>query len=144
MNPLLIGGIIETVGKVADSLFTSDEERAKLQIDALRAETEAYQAETTRLGGQIEVNKAEAQHSSVFVAGWRPAVGWVSVAALGYQYILYPLLTWAWSGMQAAGWIASTLPSPPLLDVDALMVLVTGMLGIAGARTWEKLKGAAR
>lgn len=46
--------------------------------------------------------------------------------------------------MQAAGWIAAGLAAPPLLDVEALMVLVTGMLGIAGARTWEKLKGNAR
>lgn len=137
MNPLLIGGIVETVGKVADDLFTSDEERAK-------AELEAYRAETERIGGQIEINKAEAQHASVFVAGWRPAVGWVSVLALAYQFILYPLLVWGWSGMQAAGWIAASLPAPPLLDVEALMVLITGMLGIAGARTWEKLKGAAK
>jgi hypothetical protein len=144
MNPLLISGIIETVGKVADSLFTSDEERAKLQIEAARVETEAYQAETARLGGQIEVNKAEAAHASIFVAGWRPAVGWVSVAALGYQYILYPLLTWAWSAMQASGLVATNLPPPPLLDVEALMVLVTGMLGIAGARTWEKFRGVAK
>lgn len=137
MNPLLIGGIVETVGKVADDLFTSDEERAKAELDAYRAETE-------RIGGQIEINKAEAQHASVFVAGWRPAVGWVSVLALAYQFILYPLLVWGWSGMQAAGWIVASLPAPPLLDVEALMVLITGMLGIAGARTWEKLKGAAK
>ena len=42
------------------------------------------------------------------------------------------------------GWIATDLPAPPILDAEALMVLVTGMLGIAGARTWEKLKGVAR
>ncbi|GAB3190795.1 holin family protein [Hydrogenophaga aquatica] len=144
MNPLLIGGIIETVGKVADSLFTSDEERAKLKIEAMRAETEAYRAETDRMHGQLDINKEEAKHASVFVAGWRPAVGWVSVSALAYQFVLYPLLVWAWNGMQALGWIAGTLTPPPLLDVEALMVLVTGMLGIAGARTWEKFKGVAR
>lgn len=144
MNPLLIGGIIDTVGKVADSLFTSDEERAKLQIEGLKAETEAYRAESERLGGQLEVNKEEARHAIVFVAGWRPAVGWVSVIALAYQFILYPLLVWGWNGMQAAGWIAANLNPPPLLAVEALMVLITGMLGIAGARTWEKLKGATK
>lgn len=144
MNPLLIGGIIKTIGDVADSLFTSDEERAKLQIEALKAETEAYRAETDRMHGQLEVNKEEARHASVFVAGWRPAVGWVSVMALAYQFILYPLLVWAWNVGQAADWIAANLNPPPLLDVEALMVLITGMLGIAGARTWEKFKGVAR
>lgn len=144
MNPLLIGGIIETVGKVADSLFTSDEERARLKIEAMKAETEAYRAETDRMHGQLDINKEEAKHTSVFVAGWRPAVGWVSVSALAYQFVLYPLLVWAWNGMQALGWIAGNLTPPPLLDVEALMVLVTGMLGIAGARTWEKFRGVAR
>lgn len=137
MNPLLIGGIVETVGKVADDLFTSDEERARAEIDAYRAETE-------RIGGQAEINKIEAQHSSVFVAGWRPAVGWVSVLALAYQFVLYPLMVWGWSSMQAAGWIGVSLNPPPLLDVEALMVLITGMLGIAGARTWEKFRGVTK
>ena len=109
-----------------------------------KKETEAYRAESERLGGQLEVNKEEARHASVFVAGWRPAVGWVSVIALAYQFILYPLLVWGWNGMQAAGWIAANLNPPTLLDVEALMVLITGMLGIAGARTWEKLKGATK
>jgi len=136
MNPMLLGGIIDTVGKVADSLFTSDEERARLEV-------EAYNAETQRIGLQTEINKAEAQHQSLFVAGWRPAVGWTCVAGLAYQFVLYPFLVWGWSAMQAAGWISIGLLPPPLLDVEALMVLVTGMLGIAGARTWEKLKGRA-
>jgi hypothetical protein len=144
MNPLLIGGIIETVGKVADSLFTSDEERAKLQIEAARAETDAYRAETERLQGQVDANIAEAKHSSVFVAGWRPAVGWVCVAALGYQFVVYPLLTWGWQMLQARGVVPSTVSAPPLLDTDALLVLLIGMLGLAGARTYEKIRGVAR
>lgn len=144
MNPLLIGTIVETVGKVADSLFTSDEERAKAALEMMRAETDAYRAETERIQGQIEINKAEAQHASIFVAGWRPAVGWVSVAALGYQYLLYPLLVWCWSAAQAAGWITERLGPPPLLDIEALIVLVSAMLGVAGARTLEKIRGVAR
>ena len=64
--------------------------------------------------------------------------------SLAYQFVLYPLLLWGWGAFQAAGWISATLSAPPLLDVEALMVLVTAMLGIAGARTWEKFKGVAR
>lgn len=144
MNPLLIGGIIDTVGKVADSLFTSDEERARLQIEATKAETDAFRAESERMAGQVEINKIEAAHPSLFVAGWRPGIGWVCVISLAYQFVLYPLLLWGWGAFQAAGWISATLSAPPLLDVEALMVLVTAMLGIAGARTWEKFKGVAR
>ena len=137
MNPLLIGGIIDTVGKVADSLFTSDEERAKLQIEGLKAETEAYRAESERLGGQLEVNKEEARHASVFVAGWRPAVGWVCVVGLGYQFVLQPVLPWlvALFGAQA--------PPLPAIDNETLMVLLTGMLGLGGLRTLERVKGKA-
>lgn len=137
MSLALIGGIIQTVGQVADSLVTSDEERARLEIDG-------YNAETQRLVLQTEVNKAEAQHASLFVAGWRPAVGWVCVAALAYQFVLYPFLTWGWSAMQATGWISIGLMPPPLLDVEALMVLITGMLGIAGMRSWDKRRESAK
>ena len=144
MNPLLIGGIIDTVGKVADSLFTSDEERARLQIEATKVETDAFRAESERMAGQVDINKIEAAHSSLFVAGWRPGIGWVCVISLAYQFVLYPLLLWGWGAFQAAEWIPATLSAPPLLDVEALMVLVTAMLGIAGARTWEKFRGVAR
>jgi hypothetical protein len=144
MNPLLIGGIVETVGKLADDLFTSDKERLDAEIELRKVGIEVAKIDAGLLTGQQEVNKAEAGHASVFVAGWRPAVGWVSVAALGYQFILYPLLTWAWAWMQSAGWVEPTLQPPPLLDVEALLVLLTGMLGIAGARTFEKVKGITK
>lgn len=135
MNPLLIGGIIDTVGKVADSLFTSDEERAKLQIEGLKAETEAYRAETDRMHGQLEVNKEEARHASVFVAGWRPGAGWVGVAGFAYAVFLQPLLAWL---ATVNGW-----PTPPTIDTDLLWVVLSGMLGIGGLRTYEKAKGVA-
>lgn len=137
MTPLLLGGIVETVGKIADDLFTSDEERA-------RAELDAYKAETERMGGQVEINKIEAGHRSLFVAGWRPAVGWIGAGAMFYQFIAYPLLVWAWSSMQAAGWISLGLTPPPMLDTDALWVILTGILGLGTARTVEKVKGAAK
>lgn len=137
MNPLLLGGIIETVGKVADDLFTSDEERAKASV-------EAYQAETERLAIQTRVNEAEAQSGNWFVAGWRPAIGWVGAAAMAYQFMLYPLLVWGWHAMQAAGWVSTGLAEPPMLETDALWVILSGMLGIAGMRSFEKSRGVAK
>jgi hypothetical protein len=142
MNPL-IGGIVEAVGKVADDLFTSDEERMKMQLESDKLGLEAARIDADLIKGQQEINKVEATHSSRFVAGWRPAIGWVGVVALAYQFVLYPLLLWAWAYLQAQGWIAKDYPAPPLLDVDALMVLLTGILGIASARTFEKVKGVA-
>ncbi|MFV5212779.1 3TM-type holin [Azonexus caeni] len=134
MNPLLIGGIVETVGKVADDLFTSDEERARLAL-------EGYQAETSRMAGQVETNKIEAAHASIWVAGWRPAVGWVGVLSMLYQFVVYPMLTWGWSALQAAGWVSADLAPPPMIDTEALWVILTGILGLGAYRSAEKLKG---
>ena len=144
MNPLIVGGIVESVGKIADDLFTSDEERLKAELEFSKLGLEAAKVDADLIKGQQDINKEEAKHASIFVAGWRPAIGWVGVSALAYQYILYPLLTWAWAWMQSRGWIPAAQAAPPILDIEALMVLMTGILGIASARTYEKVRGATK
>ncbi len=142
MNPLLIGGIVEAIGKLADDLFTSDKERLDAQIELQKVGVEAAKVEAGLITAQLEVNKAEATNDNVFVAGWRPAIGWVCAAAMTYQFIIYPFLVWGWSLMQSQGWIPEAMKAPPMLDTDALWVILSGMLGIAGMRTVEKVKGA--
>ncbi len=61
---------------------------------------------------------------------------------MAYQFIIYPFLVWGWSLMQSQGWITEAMKAPPMLDTDALWVILSGMLGIAGMRTVEKVKGA--
>lgn len=78
------------------------------------------------------------------MAGWRPAIGWIGAAALGYQFLLYPLLVWVWSLLQARGVVPGDLQPPPMLDTSALWVVLSGMLGIAGLRSVEKVKRVAR
>jgi len=141
MNPLLLGGVIEAVGKIADDLFTSDDERNKADLQAMALGLEAARIDAGLITGQQEINKIEAAHASTFVAGWRPAVGWVGVVALAYQFILYPLMTWAWAWFIARGWVPESVTAPPILEIEALMVLMTGVLGIAGARTFERVRG---
>lgn len=136
MNLLGIGTVIESVGKIASDLITTDKERLEM---ALR-EKELDQ----RLDiAQISVNQAEAQHSSIFVAGWRPAIGWIGAAAMAYQFLLYPLMLWGWTYLQGIGWIPAGLTPPPVLDADQLWVILSGILGIAGMRSYEKSKGVA-
>ena len=135
MNP--IGAIVAAVGGVIDDLHTSDKER-------LDAEIELRKIDAGLLQGQMEVNKVEAASSSLFVAGWRPAIGWIGAAALGYQFLAYPLLIWAWALLQARGQVPNNLQPPPMLDTEALWVVLSGMLGIAGLRSVEKVKGVAR
>lgn len=135
MNP--IGAIVAAVGGVIDDLHTSDKER-------LDAEIELRKIDAGLLQGQMEVNKVEAASSSLFVAGWRPAIGWIGAVALGYQFLLYPLLVWIWTLLQARDLVPGCLQPPPMLDTEALWVVLSGMLGIAGLRSVEKVKGVAR
>jgi hypothetical protein len=133
MNFLGIGSIIEGVGKIADDLITSDEERGKLAL-----QERALDAELVK--GQLEINKAEAQHKSVFVAGWRPFIGWVGGLAMAYQFLLYPLMAWGWAFMKAKGWIPGDLKPPPVFESGPLFAIIAGMLGIGGMRSFDKLK----
>ena len=157
MNLLSIGPIIEGVGKIADDLITSEEEKLQIALKERAMDVGLIQ-------GQIEANKAEAQHKSIFVAGWRPFIGWVGGFAMAYQFLLYPMLIWLWAILQAYDVIpchldpafvsnAATLAaenldvitqcsfkSPPPLPSDALFAIVTGMLGIGGMRSYDKLK----
>ena len=136
MNFLGIGSVIESVGKVASDLITTDKERLELELRAKELDQAIDLA-------QIEVNKTEAQHNSIFVAGWRPAIGWIGATALAYQFLLYPLMLWVWTYMQGTGWIPKELQPPPVLKADELWVILSGILGIAGMRSFEKTKGVA-
>ena len=85
---------------------------------------------------QATVDTAEAANTSVFVAGWRPAIGWVCALALAYQYVLAPMAIWVTLMAHY------NMPLPPKLD-DSLWQLMFGMLGMGGLRTYEKIKGVA-
>lgn len=137
MNFLGIGTVIESVGKVASDLITTDKERMELELRGREIDQRTDLA-------QIDVNKQEAAHASVFVSGWRPAIGWIGAAALAYQFLLYPLMLWIWTLAQGAGHIPTNLQPPPVLKADELWVILSGILGIAGMRTYEKQKGVAR
>ena len=128
------GDIVKNVGEAADSLFTSDEERLKAGLDELKVYAGLDK-------GQMEVNAVEAKHSSIFVAGWRPAIGWIGAAAMVYQFILYPMLIWIWALLQAKGIVAADLTPPPMLDSGALFSIITGMLGIGAMRSHDKKHG---
>ncbi len=131
---LPIGQIIQGVTNVADELITSEEERRQLDLREKEIDQEI-------LLGQMAINQEEAKHKSIFVAGWRPFIGWVGGAALAYQFILYPLLLWIWSMCESAGWIAAGIDPPPVLNTSALMTVVTGMLGIGIMRSYDKKQG---
>ncbi|OFX03267.1 MAG: hypothetical protein A3E78_12070 [Alphaproteobacteria bacterium RIFCSPHIGHO2_12_FULL_63_12] len=125
------GSIVTAVGGVLDNLFTSDEERAKAAL-ALK------QIEQLPVLAQLDIAKIEAAHRSRFVAGGRPFIMWVCGFALAYNFILRDLIVWGF-----AVW-APTMPLPPAIQIEYLMTVLMGILGLGGYRTFEKIKGVAR
>jgi len=143
MDLIGIGSIIEGVGKVADSLYTTDKERLEMALEDRKLDLEEKRIDQETGLAQVEVNKIEAASSSVFVSGWRPAVGWVGVLGLGYQFLGYPMMQWGWAFGQGMDIIPKELHPPPDLDVEQLMTLLAGLLGFGGMRSFEKSKGVA-
>lgn len=134
MNPLLIPPLLEFGKAILDRFAPEDKaERLKVEADFLKF---AAEGELKQIIAQLEINAKEAAHPSIFVAGWRPAFGWGSCAAFLYATVLQPLLSWL---AVVKGW-----PEPPSLNMDLLWVVITGMLGIGGMRTFEKAKGIAK
>ena len=123
---------IEAVGNILDGLFTSDEERLDKKIVLERL------AQNKSLA-QVELNKLEASHASLFVAGWRPAVGWTCAFALAWHFFGYDMLSW----VQAVFW-PDTPKLPALNGTETLVTVLMSLLGLGGLRTYEKLNKVAR
>ena len=87
--------------------------------------------------GQLEVNKTEAAHKNLFVAGWRPAVGWVCVLGMAGNFLVIPLANFALA-------LSSSVITIPLIDTSEMMPVLIGMLGLGAMRTVEKTKGVQR
>lgn len=132
MTPLLLP-ILGIGEKLIERLWPDPAKAAEAKLELFKLE---QSGELAQIMGQIEINKAEAANASVFVSGWRPAIGWICGAALAYQYIVRPIVSWA---VIAAG---HPLPAMPGLD-DNLWELLLGMLGLGGLRTLEKVKNVA-
>lgn len=93
----------------------------------------AAETEQEIIKGQTEVNKIEAASSSLFKSGWRPAVGWVCVSGLFYQLVVRPLVSWIST-------IYAWMP-PPSLEMDTLLTLLFGILGLGAYRSYERVRG---
>ena len=131
----LVGNLIGPVTGLLDKFIEDKDQKNALAHEiATMAEKQAHEAAMA----QVEVNKAEASHRSIFVAGWRPFVGWICAVALGYHFVLHPIILFA---MGVAGVAPIELPS---FDMDSLMTVLLGMLGLGGLRSYEKSKGLTK
>lgn len=134
---LLIPAVTGILDKVLPDPQAAADAKLKVLELAQKGELAVLDADLKLALGQIEVNKVEAASPDWFRAGWRPAVGWVCVFGLGYQFLLRPLLPWV---VTVAG---ASVPPLPEIDNESLMVLLTGLLGLGGFRTFERVKGRA-
>lgn len=132
--------LIPAVTQVLDKIIPDPQAAADAKLKALelaqKGELAVLDADLRLALGQLEVNKAEAT-TDMFRGGWRPAVGWVCVVGLAYQFILQPVLPWV------VALFGAQVPPLPAIDNESLMVLLTGMLGLGGLRTFERVKGKA-
>lgn len=125
MTTPIIGDVISSVAQLAGDLITTDKERIQLDIDG-------YNAETKRLESQTDINKIEAASDSLFVSGWRPAIGWICGIAFGYATILEPLLRFV-----SAVWFDYS-GSFPVIDTALTLQALFGILGLGAMRSYDK------
>lgn len=135
-----VGGAIGNLAKDIRTAITGKEsitaeEREKILAAASQMEQLALQADRDIAAGQMKINEIEAASSGLFRGGWRPMVGWICAAGLGFQFVLRPLLPWV-----IGIWYHGLQPMPSL-EMGTLMTLLSGMLGLGGFRTFEKVKG---
>lgn len=127
--PLLVPIIDRLVDSIPDP---GEKERQKTELlNQLMATASSVDL------AQLDVNKVEAAHPNIFVSGWRPWIGWVCGMAVAWEFVLAKIAAWA-----VSIWAPGT--PIPQFGTDGLMELTLGMLGMAGLRSYEKLRGVAK
>lgn len=136
----MIAALLPILGTVLDKVLPDPQAQADAKLKVLdlaqKGELAALDAEMRLALGQIEVNKVEAG-TDLFRGGWRPATGWTCVGGLIYNFILQPILPWL------VRLFGVDVPDMPTIDNETLMMLLMGMLGLGGLRTFERIKGKA-
>lgn len=140
MTPLL--ALLPIAEKLFDRFIPDPEQKAKAILELKKEENQQALQEMTlelqAMQAQTNINQEEAKSSSVFVAGWRPFIGWVCGVAFAYHFVLQPLLAFVIANL---GTGQVDLPN---FDMDALFTVLLGMLGLGGMRSFEKFKGITK
>jgi hypothetical protein len=135
MNPL--SSLFSVGSTIIDHFFPNPNDAAKNKIELMTLlnseKVQSTKAYSDLMSAQISVDKTEAASSNLFVAGWRPFIGWVCGAAFAWQYVALPIIETITRSMG----IVLVLPA---FDYSTLYQLLTALLGIGGMRTYEKLK----
>jgi phenylpyruvate tautomerase PptA (4-oxalocrotonate tautomerase family) len=131
----LLGKLIDPVSNILDKVIEDKDQKAKLAHEiATMAERHAQELAK----GQIDINKEEAKSRNIFIAGWRPFVGWTCGLALFWHFLGLPVTLFI------TGWFNLQHPPLPEFDMQSLMTVLLGMLGLGGMRSFEKFKGLTK
>jgi len=128
----VLGALATAAKGIADKFWPDKTEVEKAK---LAEELQLVMNEYNLSAGQIDINKVEAASTNWFVAGWRPAVGWIGVLGLAYAAFLEPTMRFVGTVMfHYAG-------QYPTVDVNITLQVLFGLLGLGAMRTYEKSKG---
>lgn len=130
----ILGDLIKPVKDIVSEVVVDKDKARELNVRLQELADRADQRIHDQTMGQIATNQMEAQHPSVFVAGWRPFVGWTGGVGLAYAAIIQPLGSWI---ARVAGYTGDF----PVLDNNLLLIVLGGMLGIGGMRSFDKYHG---
>jgi len=130
----MLQALIGPVSSLLEKFIPDKDLRSKLSHEiATMAEKNAHE----QIKAQLEINKTEAQHNSLFVSGWRPAVGWTCCLGMAANFLIIPMTNFSLA-------LASSNITIPLIDLETMLPVLLGMLGLGGMRSYEKSKGVAR
>ncbi len=130
----LLGSLVQPVTGLLDK-FIEDKDQKNQLAHEISTMAERHAQELAK--GQLEVNKAEAQSRNVFIAGWRPFIGWTCGVAMAYNYVVHPIMIFTLAQLDY-------LVAIPALDLSEMMPVLMGMLGLGGLRSFEKFKGISK
>jgi hypothetical protein len=130
----LLGSLVQPVTGLLDK-FIEDKDQKNQLAHEISTMAERHAQELAK--GQLEINKAEAQSRNVFIAGWRPFIGWTCGVAMAYNYVVHPILIFTLAQF-------NYLVAIPALDLSEMMPVLMGMLGLGGLRSFEKYKGISK
>ena len=131
----LVSSLIGPVTGILDKVIEDKDQKAKLAHElATMADKLSHEQQLA----QIEVNKAEAASGSLFKGGWRPFIGWVCGIAFCYHFVVQPIIIFV------VALVGVNIPDLPNFNMNTLLTVLGGMLGIGGLRTYEKQKGLTK
>lgn len=133
---MLLDAVIAPILAIVNKVIPDPQAQAQIALQMAQlqqtADFKQIDAQLAEIQSQTDTNKAEATNSSVFVAGWRPFIGWICGSGLAYQYLVNPSLSWL---SELRHW-----PVPPQLDLGTLITLLMGMLGLGATHAYETIK----